>query len=107
MLSYSGNDKDLGTPNHTFGGPGFGAAGRKGSKVENAVSQGKVLIISTDGNSADPNDHRFGGYIQFNFQEPVELKDIGLLDNEEDTAFDVVFSDGNTFSLVSDSVGTC
>ena len=82
-------DKDLGTPNRDFGGPGVGPEGRKGQPHENAEPQGNVLIISQDDDPSVPNDHRFGGYILFEFETPMILKEIGLLDNEEDTEFDV------------------
>ena len=101
----SGGDVDLGTPHRDFGGPGIGRAGRAGSPVANSLSRGKVLILSTDDNSSNPNDHRFGGYILFNFEVPMVVKEIGLLDNEENTKFDVVLADGSTRSIVAGQGG--
>lgn len=95
----------LGTPNMNFGGPGIGEAGEVGSIVENSMSQGKVLIISEDGNTSDIKDQRYGGSIQFDFMEPVALSEIGLLDTTGDTQFKVLLIDGSIHELVS-GVGT-
>lgn len=99
--SPTGGDLDLGTPNADFGGPGIGSAGKRGSPVANAVAQGKVLIISEDNDVDDPDDHRFGGFIEFQFSEPVFVEEMGLLDNEERTKFDVVHVDGLKQNVVA------
>lgn len=52
----TGNDPDLGTPNEDFGGPGIGAGGESGKPYENSVSLGKILIITEDFDSTDPDD---------------------------------------------------
>lgn len=101
----SGGDVDLGTPHKDFGGPGIGRAGRAGSPVANSISRGKVLILSTDDDSSNPNDHRFGGYVLFNFEVPMIVKEIGLLDNEENTKFDVELADGSTRSILAGQGG--
>lgn len=90
----SEGDRDLGTPNRDFGGPGVGRAGRKGQPHENSEPRGNVLIISQDDDPSVPNDERFGGYFLFEFETPMVLKEIGLLDNEENTEFDAVQLDG-------------
>ena len=80
----TGGDEDLGTPNKDFGGPGVGNAGKRGKPMENSVSQRNVVIISEDEDSSDPDDHGKGGVLKFVFTNPVDLKEVGLLDNEED-----------------------
>ena len=52
----SGGDSDLGTPNKTFGGPGIGAGGENMQPYENADALGKILILSEDLDSSDPDD---------------------------------------------------
>ena len=79
----SGDDLDLGTPHRSVGGPGKGVGGRIGAMFENVVSQGKILIISEDGDSSDPDDASSGGVLDFQFSTPTYVNDIGLLDNEE------------------------
>ena len=91
----SGGDKDLGTPNAAFGGPGLGQAGKKGKLFANKVSQGKVLIISEDENASNPDDNEFGGQLHFFFDPPRYLDSIGLLDNDEGAVFTVLTTDGD------------
>ena len=59
----SGNDRDLGTPNRDFSGPGLGKAGRAGGANPNQVALGNVLIVAADlkdsngnGRVDQPND---------------------------------------------------
>lgn len=52
----SGGDPDLGTPHVDFGGPGVGVGGQMGSVYENNTALGKVLIITEDFDSNDPDD---------------------------------------------------
>ncbi|WP_340076484.1 hypothetical protein [Leptobacterium sp. I13] len=49
----TGEDYDLGTPNSLFGGPGISA---DGDQPSNDIFLGKVLILSEDLNSSDPDD---------------------------------------------------
>ncbi|MDJ0589805.1 MAG: hypothetical protein QNJ72_07385 [Pleurocapsa sp. MO_226.B13] len=44
---------------------------------------GKVLIISEDGDSSDPDDNAAGGTIGVEFEELVTVNSIGLLDIDE------------------------
>lgn len=46
-------------------------------------NQGKILIISEDGDSSDPDDNYRGGTITFDFDNPSDLHDIKVLDIEE------------------------
>ena len=53
---------------------------------------GKVLIISEDGDSSDPDDDAAGGTIKIEFDEPITVTSIGLLDIEESGGFIEFFS---------------
>ncbi len=58
----TGNDFDLGTPNFSFGGPGVSEI----PQPSNDVALGKVLILSQDLDSSDPDDSWNVG-TQYNF----------------------------------------
>ena len=73
-------DDDLGTPHNNFGGPGNGFGGRAGKPGENSIPQGQVLILSQDGDPTDPDDAREGGTITFDWDTPVRVNQIGVLD---------------------------
>jgi len=79
----TGNDPDLGTPNQDFGGPGIGNGGKYGTPGENSLAQGKILIISTDGDTSDPDDYVGGGTITFTFDQPTPVDEVHILDIEE------------------------
>ena len=83
----SGGDLDLGTANEDFGGPGVGAGGEAGQPGENNTAFGKVLIISEDGDSSDPDDDASGGTIYFNFDSDVEIVSLAVLDIENNVSF--------------------
>lgn len=88
-------DLDLGTPHNSFGGPGFGIAGKKGRLFENSESLGNVLIVSADGNATVPNDSAKGGDILFTFTSPTYIDSIGVLDNESGFVMAVTLSDNS------------
>jgi len=92
----TGGDPDLGTPNEDFGGPGVGNAGKRGKPRENSMAQGNVIIISEDDNASNPDDHMHGGTLLFSFATPVDLNEVGLLDNEEGTIFTATLESGGT-----------
>lgn len=105
----TGRDPDLGTPHQDFGGPGIGTGGQKGSQYENNTALGKVLIITEDFDSTDPDDGDVrGSYFDFDFSAlgTVSIYSMHIMDVEvvENTAT-VTFYDsdgtviGNTFSL--------
>ena len=79
----TGGDVDLGTANEEFGGPGQGDGGRAGSPGENSQPLGKLLIISEDGDSSDPDDNGNGGTMSFTFDMPVHIDDIHLVDVDD------------------------
>jgi hypothetical protein len=62
----TGDDWDLGTTNEDFGGPGIGEGGEMDSPYANNVELGKVLIITEDFNSNDPDDANVDG-VTLNF----------------------------------------
>ncbi|MGB6333972.1 MAG: hypothetical protein WBG96_00005, partial [Thermoanaerobaculia bacterium] len=81
----TGGDVDLGTPNERFTippdfiipGPGRGNGGKS-----NQLPRGQVLIISEDADPSDPDDVDAPGLMRFDFDPPVELTEIRLLDIE-------------------------
>ena len=103
--SPTGDDPDLGTPNEDFGGPGKGKAGKEGKPTENRFFQGNVVIISEDDDSSDPDDHGKGGTLLFTFDVPVDLKEVGLLDNEEGTIFTAQLASGATVQKIAGQGG--
>ena len=50
---------------------------------KNDLALGKVLIISKDGNTNDPNDDEAGGQLVFNFNGKVQIESVDLLDINE------------------------
>ena len=48
-----------------------------------AQELGNVLIISEDGDSADPDDNMRGGTLHFEWDELTNIDKVGLLDIEE------------------------
>ncbi|WP_253155892.1 RHS repeat-associated core domain-containing protein [Stieleria tagensis] len=90
----TGGDSDLGTPNRRFDGPGLGNAG-----ATNTTAQGNILIISEDNDAADPDDNAAGGVLVFDFEAPVMLDEIGLLDVQSgDNRIDLLDADGRLIS---------
>ena len=75
----TGHDYDLGTPNQFYGGPGQGSGG-----ASNDTALGNILIISEDGDSSDPDDDYKGGVITFDFDQPVEINHLDVLDIDND-----------------------
>lgn len=90
----TGGDFDLGTPNQDFGGPGVGSGGGAGQPGQNDTPLGKVLIISEDGDSNDPDDEADGGTIIFTFDQPTRVDEIVILDIDESTAGEITAFDG-------------
>ena len=93
--SPTGGDFDLGTPHTSFDGPGKGKAGKKGKLFQNSDPKGNVLIISEDGEETDPDDDANGGFLVFQFSEPIYVESVGLLDNDDSTLFSVTSADGS------------
>ncbi|MEM6796919.1 MAG: hypothetical protein AAF725_23295, partial [Acidobacteriota bacterium] len=78
--SPTGGDADLGAPNQDFGGPGVGGGGAAGAAGENPAVLGKVLIVSEDGDSSDPDDNAQGGQLIFTMEQAAEVASVGVLD---------------------------
>ena len=75
------NDRDLGTPNFAFGGPGVGDGGDgTPSAGTNDTGLGNLLIISEDGSSTTPDDEAGGGDLIFTFSTPVDIQSVQLVD---------------------------
>lgn len=88
--NITGTDTDLGTPNAAFGGPGIGAGGAMGAIGENANFLGNVLIIAENDHDAnrdglvdDPDDEARGGTLTVDFNSPVRVDYLDLLDIDE------------------------
>ncbi len=71
------SDKDLRTPGagEEFDAADFGP--------DNTRPLGNVLILSEDGNSEIPDDDKFGGTFQFEWDEAVQVHSIDVMDIEE------------------------
>lgn len=100
----TGDDFDLGAPHQEFGGPGIG----DGGIATNSEPLGHLLIISEDGNSANPDDKSDGGSLNITFLETVTITDVVVIDIEPvGSNIIVVQSDGTmttfNFSPVGDN----
>ena len=100
--SPTGGDFDLGSPHQAFGGPGIGKFGKVGP-FKNTQAHGNVLTISEDGNSTEPDDS--GGTLEFQFDPPVGIESVGLLDNEEGATFEIQTSSGSNSTLTAATGG--
>ena len=99
----TGNDPDLGAPNQDFGGPGVGEGGRLNRPGQNGTPLGKVLMIGETSNSALPDDNANGGKIFFNFDFPVRMDEVQILDIDDVNAAGTVkaYSDTGGTTLVA------
>lgn len=61
---------------------------------------GNVLIISEDGDSNDPDDNAGGGTFVFDFDDPSEVINFNVLDNEEGGWVKCYDEDGNLIKTV-------
>lgn len=103
----TGGDFDLGTPHSDFGGPGIGAGGALGAMHENNTALGKMLIVSTDLDPTDPDDHTGGGDMEFDFTAigPVTLHSLTIMDVENSEGAAVArFYDGGGSLLSAQSL---
>ena len=97
----TGGDRDLGTPNEGFGGPGVGTGGGPGQPGANAVPLGNVLILSEDGDSGDPDDNASGGTLIFTFDVDVRVDAVQILDIDEGMAGSVTAFDEDGMTVGS------
>jgi len=100
----TGGDPDLGSPNEDFGGPGVGNGGGIGEPYENSSALGNILIISTDDDQSDPNDHAGGGVLTFTFDNPVYVNSTSSLDDLADTEARAFDSSNNPLGTISMNV---
>ena len=85
------NDRDLGTPNAVFGGPGVGGGGDGDPAAgTNDTGLGNLLIISEDGVSDPPDDEAGGGHLIFMFSTPVDIENVQLVDIDTNETTGVV-----------------
>ena len=90
---YGDRNRDLGTANQDFGGPGVGDGGKAGQPGENSTDLGNVLIRSRFGNPDKPTDAVVPGIFRFEWiNEPQKVRDITFLDLDDDEMHDL---DGN------------
>ena len=83
-----GGDQDLAT--------GSGRYTHNGATIRyNTPDQGNVLIIQENGHT--PDDDAGGGWINFDFDQAVDFRNIALLDLDdgEDPRFEFTFADGS------------
>ncbi|MGF1536863.1 MAG: hypothetical protein ACFB4J_10325 [Elainellaceae cyanobacterium] len=74
----------ISTPDHAFGAMLFDTSNPTGGDSDLATNQeGLVLIISEDGNGANPDDNAAGGTLRFEFDALVGVSQVGVLDIEE------------------------
>lgn len=86
----TGGDYDLRTPRSS----GSGSSSSTG--IGNTQPQGNVLIISEDGDSADPDDNATGGTLRFKWDNSVRLTGLDLLDIDlQEQTVTVETSQGN------------
>jgi hypothetical protein len=102
-------DGGLGTPNEDFGGPGIGSGGSKGSPGENGVALGNVLIISGDGDAADPGASATGGTLSIAFgllgSTTYSINSVTLLNVEVGTKIVVRYRNGRAKTVESSGSG--
>lgn len=79
----TGDDIDLGAPHSSVGGKGIGEGGEPGKPGQNLAPLGNVLILSGDGDTRDPDDSASGGIFLFEWENPVRVNSIGIMDIEE------------------------
>jgi hypothetical protein len=88
---YGTPDPDLGSPNFKCPdpGPGRGYGGEPGMPGVNCIPQGNALIIQLE--PGEPNDCPNGGSITFEFELPVTMRAIGVMDMDSPTSGRIEF----------------
>ena len=83
----TGGDTNLGSPNVDFGGPGIGPGGESGGLGPNKEAHRNIAIVSEDFEPpdpfGDPDDEADGGTIIFEFDTPIRIYDVGILDIDD------------------------
>lgn len=105
----TGGDYDLGTPNQAYGGPGIGNAGTS-SQGRNDVAENNIIILAenvrdnnNDGRVDGPDDDAAGGTISFNFNTPITIEAVTLvdLDDHANNVITLKFDDGRPDVVIS------
>jgi len=100
----TGGDSDLGTPNQAYGGPGIGNGGTNPAG-RNDQSLGNVIILAenvrdnnNDGRVDNPDDDAAGGIIYFDFNQPISVEGLDMLDLDDHADNEIIFqfADGTT-----------
>lgn len=94
------NERDLGTPNEDFGGPGRGLAGQAGEPGQNQFAQGNILTIS-DGDPFNPNDNGNGGTFIFTFDQAMCISFVRLIDIDHDNDGQPVIAFGENNEILN------
>lgn len=78
------SDRDLGTPNEDFGGPGIGAEGGANSPYVNFIPQNNILIVQNPRESEPNDNNEKGTYLEFDLSDfnGVTLQGITVMDKE-------------------------
>ena len=63
--------------------------------------QGKILIVSEDGDGSDPDDNGAGGVLTFKSDTPLDLFDIKVIDTEEGGSIKLFDADGALLKTVA------
>ena len=93
----TGGDWDLATPNSPITQNAFNnGEGHNNFPDSNRVPLSSVLIISEDGDQQDPDDNAQGGTLRFDWDSPVQVTQVGILD------IDAGESDGNVTAYGAD-----
>ena len=95
----SAKARDIGSPNSTFRGAGYGLGGMRGSGWSNTNAHKNVLILASDVRATSPDDYESGGTLRFDFDQPVKLSEIHLLDIDKNGSFIKLYAaDGSVIS---------
>jgi hypothetical protein len=101
-------DPDLGSPNSKCkgGGPGVGLGGEPGMPGQNCKALNNVLIIQED-DKKSPDDNHGGGTLTFDFDGPVAINTISMINVEDDKDYvEAVDSDGKKYISFATDMGT-
>ena len=82
-------DRDLGTPNEDFAGPGVGVGGESGAAGENNTGLSNLLIVA-ERSTLPPDDEAGGGSLIFDFSVPVDIQKVQVVDIDRDETNGVV-----------------
>jgi len=66
-----------------------------------SATLGKVLILSQDGDTSDPDDNGSGGTFQFTFDDPVTMNSMTFKDIEEGATIDLFDASGASLGSIA------